>query len=196
MAGRSGIKFEPKVKVSQAAHHRGCITWTAHIVARNADGSLVGEQDFPDISVQALAFFLLSNIFDTATTVPDVTNTNRSISANTAATAPYIVAGTTGTAPAFTNYALGDGTTNTNYHSNGNYAEAATVTATLSSNTCTIAATITNASGSNITYKEVGMAITAGGNYFLVTHDQVNSGTGYVVSNSGTLSITYTGTFS
>ena len=65
--------------------------------------------------------------------------------------------------------------------------------------TFTVTATITNSSGGNLLYKEIGLAVTvthsASPYYFLLCHDQVNSGSGYTVSNSGTLSVTYTGTF-
>ena len=73
--------------------------------------------------------------------------------------------------------------------------QAATVNTTLSSNTFTITATITNGGTANITYKEVGLANTIATFQFLLAHDQVNGGTGYVVSASGTLAVTYTGTF-
>lgn len=180
---------------AQQPANRGAIKLSVEITARDSEGNVTGHEVHPDISVQALAQQIMLNILDAAVTISDVSNTGRSLTANDAATAPFIVAGTTATAPAFTDYALGDGTTNTNYKSNSSYAQAATVNTTLSSNTFTITATITNGGTANITYKEVGLANTIATFQFLLAHDQVNGGTGYVVSASGTLAVTYTGTF-
>jgi len=164
------------------------------VEARNADGTLVGIDEAPDISVKALAQLIQTNILNTSQTVTDVTNAARSISANSASTAIYVVAGLTGTAAAFADYALGDGTAHTDYKSNSSYAQSGTVNA-ISGTTFTITATITNVSGGNLLYKEVGFSCTSATFQFLLAHDQVNGGTGYTVSNNGTLAVTYTLTF-
>jgi hypothetical protein len=159
-------------------------------VARDINGLITGVYDNPyDIGVKALAQFLQSNIFDTAETITDVTNTGRSISANSASTAIYINAGTGTTAAAFTDYKLT--TTSSTYNSNGSYSQAGTVNA-ISSNTFTITATITNNSGSTIAYSEVGLSNTAATYQFLLSHDVF---TALNVSNNGTLAVTYTLTF-
>jgi hypothetical protein len=142
-----------------------------------------------DLGTKALAQLIQSNILDTAASITDVTDTARSIGANTACTAPTINAGTGSTAAAFTDYKLQ--TTSTSYTGNGSYSEAATVNA-ISSNTFTVTGTITNVSGSTITYGEVGMSVTANTYYFLISHDVF---TGLAVSNAGTLAVTYTLTF-
>lgn len=165
------------------------------LTVRDAEGNITAEYENPyDLATKALAQQIQNNILDTAESIVDVTNTARALSANDAATAPYIVAGTTSTAAAFTDYALGDGTTNTDYKTNGNYAQSATINA-ISSNTFTVTATITNASGSSITYREIGLANTIATYQFLLAHDIPNGSTGYTVSNNGTLQVTYTATF-
>ena len=158
----------------------------------------VYNNDF-DNSSKALAQLMQVNILAlSGQSITNVSNASQAISVADVPSAPYVVAGLTGTAPAFTDYALGDGVSNTNYHSNSSYAQAGTVNA-ISSNTFTVTATITNASGGNLLYKEIGLAITvthsASPYYFLLAHDQVNAGTGYTVSNGGTLTVTYTATF-
>ena len=164
------------------------------------EGGIIGVYDNPaDISVKALAQLMQVNILAlSGQSITNVSNSSQAISVADVPSAPFIVAGLTGTAATFADYALGDGTSNTNYHANSSYAQAATVNA-IASNTFTVTATITNSSGGNLLYKEIGLAVTvthtASPYYFLLCHDQVNSGSGYTVSNSGTLSVTYTGTF-
>jgi hypothetical protein len=53
----------------------------------------------------------------------------------------------------------------------------------------TVTGTITNSSGSTITYSELGLMMTNGANVFLLTHDVF---TGVPVSTTGTLAVTYT----
>jgi hypothetical protein len=59
-----------------------------------------------------------------------------------------------------------------------------------------VTGTITNSSGSDITYKEIGLTIVMQTWIFLITHDTINAGAGYLVSNGGTLAVTETFTFS
>ena len=219
MSSSGGIGFGGVgVPGHQEALPHGVISVRADVVARNpcslhanptdaqlgdlsfCPESIVGvySNDF-DASVKALAQLMQVNILALAgQSITTVSNSAQAISVADVPSAPYIVAGVTGTAPAFTDYALGDGTTNTNYHANGSYAQAGTVNA-ISSNTFTVTGTITNGTAGNVTYKEIGLAVTvthsASPYYFLLCHDQVNAGTGYVVSNGGTLTVTYTGTF-
>lgn len=132
-----------------------------------------------------------------AETVHDVAGVDRTASITTAtpATAPWIAAGTSTNTPAFANYQMADTTNPTWKTPATSYGNAATVTA-LASNLFTLTATITNGSGSNITYKEIGLAVTVATYQFLLAHDQVNGGTGYTVSPTGQLQVTYTATFS
>jgi hypothetical protein len=163
-------------------------------------GGLVAIEDSDDISVKALAQLIQINILAlSGQSVTTVSNSAQAISVGDVPSAPVVVAGTTGTAPAFSNYALGDGTTNTDYHTTGSsYCDVGTVNA-ITSNTFTVTGTITNGSVGDILYKEIGLAVTvthsASPYYFLLAHDYLNSGSGYTVSAGGTLAITYTATF-
>ena len=162
-------------------------------------GGIVGYQDSDDLSCNALAQLIQINIMALAAqTVLTVSNSAQAVSVGDIPSAPVVVAGVHATpAVAFTDYALADGTTNTDYHTASAYCHAATINA-IASNTFTVTGTIQNASTAK-TYTEVGIAVTlthsASPYYFLLTHDQVNSGTGYLVSATGTLAITGTGTF-
>ena len=173
----------------------GLIRLKVKVVARDADGTIVGQTEMDDLSTKALAQLIQNNILDSAQTITDTTDTARSLTVNSAATVPMIVAGTGSTAAAFTDYALTAIATGGTYggsNSSGN--QAATVNA-ISSNTFTVTGTITNSSGSAITYAEVGMACTVSTYTFLLAHDIPNGSTGYTVSNGGTLAVTYTATF-
>lgn len=164
----------------------------------DCQGGFIGESD-GDAGINALAQLTQINILAlSGQSVKTVSNVSQAISVADVPSAPTVVAGTTGTAPAFTDYALGDGTTNTDYHTNSAYCQAGTVNA-IASNHFTVTGTITNNSAGAITYKEIGQAVTvthsATAYYFLLAHDQVNAGTGYLVSINGTLAITYTYTY-
>lgn len=163
------------------------------MVAYDELGRITGVYENPyDLGTKAFAQLIQNNILDTAESITDTTNTSRSLTVNSAATVPMIVAGTGTTAAAFTDYALSSiasGGTYGGSNSSGN--QAATVNA-ISSNTFTVTATITNTSGSTIAYSEVGMAVTVATYTFLIAHDVF---TALNVSNNGTLAVTYTLTF-
>lgn len=172
---------------------RGRIQIGLMVEARDSAGKLTGVyKNALDLGTKALAQLIQNNIFDTAETVTDTSNTGRALTVNSACTVPMVVAGTGTTAAAFADYALTTIATGGTYggsNSSGN--QAATINA-ISSNTFTVTATITNTSGSTITYAEVGMACTSATFTFLLAHDVF---TGLAVSNNGTLAVTYTLTF-
>lgn len=150
-----------------------------------------------DQGVKALLQLMNANIFGSAAgtqTITDIGNTGRAVTINQATTAMTLVAGTSGTAPAFTDYKIG---APANPQSTASY-NTTTITVNAISNgppgTETITGTITNTSGGNLTYAEVGIQVTNSTWIFLVAHDTVNSGTGFVVSQNGTLALTYTAT--
>jgi hypothetical protein len=137
------------------------------------------EEKEHDLTTKQFANFIICNLLAGSATITDITNTGRSVAANTACTAPTIQAGTTGTAAAFTDYALG--------------AETETVSATIgsiSSNTFTVTGTIT--ATASRAYQEVGLVVTCSSHTFLITHDTFST---LNVSNGGTLAVTYTFTF-
>jgi hypothetical protein len=204
--GRGGVKLRVRVVARNPCPEHGY----AHSEEFNPDGSrvdplwecsqgIIGVSEGPDIAVNALAQLIQVNILALAAqTIKTVANSAQAISVGDVASAPVVVAGVTSTTPAFTDFALGDGTTNTDYHTTGSYCHAGAVQA-ISSNTFQVTGTIACAVGGGVTYKEVGLAVTithaASPFYFLLAHDLVNSGTGYLVSNGGSLAVTYTGTF-
>jgi hypothetical protein len=181
----------------------GGIHVAVHIEARDAQGNLTGVYDNPDDrTVTAFAQFIQANLLVTtptslSETLNNVQGVNKasSISTGQAMTTPVIVAGTTATASTFADYALGDGTTNTDYKTTSYYCNTATTHA-LSSNTFTITSTITNGGAPAISYAEVGFAITAATFQFLLLHDAPLTGGPFNVSGGGgTLAVTYTLTF-
>ena len=161
------------------------------LVAKDKDGNITGTYcNDDDLFTKQFAQITQLNILDTAESVTDITNTARSLTVNSASTAPTIVAGTGTTAAAVTDYVLQTPTAG----SSGS--ASATINAYSGSGTSgnyTVTATITNSSGSTITYSEVGIEVTISTYTFLITHDVF---TGLAVSNSGTLAVTYTLTFS
>jgi len=140
--------------------------------------------------------FVICNIFDTAT----ATNATKD-------TAAGLHTQSANTAMSSTNLHLGAGVTTVNV---GDYAIeagtndwgtiAATVNTTVTNNgtncTSTITGTFSNGAVVNETAGNVGIEVTAGGVKFLMAHDNINGGTGYVVSPSGTVAVTYTITVS
>lgn len=204
MSSTGGLGIGGNAKISQkvpGSLGSKVIGWKAHIVVRDRVGKITDEEIIEDdISVNALAQLIQINILAlSGQTVKTVSNSAQAISMGDVPSAPVVIAGLTGTAPAFTDYALGDGTTNTDYHTSAtDFCQSATVNA-ISSNTFTVTGTITCNNSGGRTYKEIGLAGTVTHSstayYFLYAHDYLNSGTGYLVSQGGTLAITYTGTF-
>jgi hypothetical protein len=141
---------------------------------------LVGEVEKEhDLTCKALAQLIMLNILHSAQIITDTSNTGNSESVNTACTSPLIAAGTSGTSATFADHVLGT--------------ETETVSATvgsISSNTFAVTGTIT--AGANRAYQEVGIRVTANSHLYLLTHDTFST---LNVSNTGTLAVTYTFTF-
>lgn len=161
------------------------------LVAKDKDGNITGTYcNEDDLFTKQFAQMTQLNIFNTAETITTTSNVAEALTVNNAATAPTIVAGTGTTAAAVTDYNLQSQSSGTSG------SVAATINAYSGSGTSghyTITGTITNSSGGNITYSEVGLEVTVATYVFLLTHDVF---TGLVVSNLGTLAVTYTLTFS
>jgi hypothetical protein len=149
-----------------------------------------------DLSTIAMASLVQLNILATLpAALNDTSGTSRTLTpVNSAVTAPYIWAGTGATAPAVTDYQM-QTTVNDSSHK-----VAATVNAISdwsgSSGSFTVTGTISNTSGGDITYKEIGIIVTCLTWNFLISHDTINAGSGYLVSNGGSLAVTETFTYS
>jgi len=135
------------------------------------------------------AGFVQANILNTAANpnIKDTGGTSRSLSANTAVSALTLIAGTGTAAASVADNALTTATAGASGNTTSLTISTATETGT--SGSFTIVGTITNTSGGNINYAEVGLTITAATFVFLITHDVF---TALTVSNNGTLQVTYT----
>lgn len=164
--------------------YQGGVRVGLRIEARDADGKLIGIVERDALATQQFAQLIQLNILDTAESIKDTGGTSHSESVNTAATAPTIDAGTTGTAATVTDNALGT--------------ETETVAATInaysgsgSSGSFTVTGTIT--AGANRAYQEVGLKVTVNTHVYLICHDTFST---LNVSSGGTLAVTYTITLS
>lgn len=164
---------------------RGNMRIHLDVKAYDPDGSLVGHvcKD-DDLATKQFAQFVMALMLNSTQSINDTTNTTRSIANASATTAPTVLAGTSGTAATVLDYALGAQTETAsgtvNAYSGSGSSGSFTVTAS-------VTATATRA------YQEVGLRVTNGGNTFLVCRDTFST---LNVSNGGTLSVTYTITFS
>lgn len=161
------------------------------IVARDAQGNITGRyENAHDLATLQMAQLVQNNILATAEAVTDTGNASRSLSANSATSVPRIVAGIGATAAAYNDYALQTPTAGTSGY------VAATINAASGSGTScsfTVTGTITNTSGSSVSYGEVGITIVCATYTFLLCHDVFSA---LPVSNNGTLAVTYTLTYS
>lgn len=152
---------------------------------------LKGVREGPaNLCTQAFALFTQNNMLATAESIKDTGNTSRSLSANSACSAPTIVAGTGTTAAAVTDVSL------QTQQGGSSGSQAATINAYSGAGTSgsyTVTATITNTSGGTVAYAEVGLTIVSATFTFLIAHDVFSA---LSVSNNGTLAVTYTFTFS
>ena len=144
----------------------------------------VGVRDKADLATKQFAQFVQALLLNSTQTISDTTATGRSIANATATTAPTILAGTTSTAATVTDTALG-GQTETIAGTVNAYSGSG------SSGSFTVTGTIT--AGADRAYVEVGLRVTNGGNTFLICRDTFSA---LNVSNTGTLAVTYTLTFS
>ena len=160
--------------------------WNLKIVGYDEFGKVIYEFEQQDLGTKQFAQLCQLNILDTAETITDTSNTGRALTVNNAAIVPTIIAGTGTTTPTVLDYNL---TTPT---AGASGTVAATINAysgSGASGNFTVTGTITNSSGSSITYAEVGITVTVATYVFLITHDTF---TGVAIPNTGLLGITYT----
>ena len=133
---------------------------------------------------------MLANIFDTSpgtNAMKDTSGNTHTVSANSATGTVQVVAGSSNTAPTAADYAL-----NTPVAGSSGYVAA---TCTYATGSLTITGNITNSSGGNLNYGEIGVVVTVATYIYLLTHDYANQTspyTAYLVSNGGTLACTIT----
>lgn len=140
---------------------------------------------------------LIANIFATSTATNAMKDTSaalHTVSANTSTSLVTLVAGSGVTAPTFGDFVIDTAISG----SSGSISATVnnTITNNVTNGTFTITGTFTNILGVNTTYGNIGIYVTAGGNIYMLAHDQTNGGTGYVVSPAGTVAVTYTVTVS
>lgn len=149
-----------------------------------AGNSLGVREKNPDLATKQFAQLIQLNILNTGETIKDTAAASNAESANTAASAPTILAGTGGTAATVADYTM--------------QTQTETVAATInawsgsgSSGSFTVTGTIT--AGSNRAYQEVGLRVTVNAHTYLICRDTFST---LNVSSGGTLAVTYTITFS
>ena len=168
---------EPKIDPNHFRIH-------LNVQARDPDGTLVGEYDGPSnlLTNQFAAFaqyFVLGNT--SLNTNPKRLSDGAATAVSGANTACLGRAGTSGTAAAVTDTALGAQTETASATVNANPTTGTT------SGTFTVTFTIT--AGADRAYQEVGLGITNNSNLYLLCHDVFST---LNVSNTGTLAVTYT----
>ena len=154
------------------------------IVVKTPKGRIYG---IHEMNTSTLQFEQLTQvqIFNTGLTLKDTSGNTHALSANQTITAVNFTAGIGTTAANFSDYALGSPVAGASGYA------AATMNAP-SGSSYTITATITNSSGNPISYAEIGVTVTIGGNVFLVSHDVSSA---YPVSAGGQLNCTETASF-
>src|SRR5271169_3162503 len=132
-------------------------------------GGLVGKSGhfLGDMAIRAMAWGMQLNLFKTNETMQDVTGASNPETANTAITAVNIHAGSGVTAPSFTDFQIETPLSNT-----GTTAFVTAVMHAISGAAFTVTGTLTNSTGSTITYGNLGLEITLNSHTYLVTHDQ------------------------
>jgi len=196
--GRICVKISVKVYAPCTKHYRWIIR---HGIPRRLPLStqfcgcppIITNQSYGehDLSTYQLGQLMLANIFATspgASAMKDTSGNTHAVAANTATGTVQIVAGASNTAPTGADYAL-----NTPIAGSSGYV-AATVSA-YSAGSFTLTGNITNSTGGNQNYGEIGVVVTVATYVYLLTHDYANQTspyTAYLVSNGGTLAVTVT----
>lgn len=196
MSGFGGLHLGVKVVARNPCPEHGFVHAETDACQKGFIGKSYKEYD---MGIRAFSALLIANVFNAATTsdIKDTSNATHTISANTATSAVGIRAGSGVTTPVFSNYVIETPLTNSPA---GTGLIAATVNNTITDNstngTFTITGTLTNGTAGNLTYGNIGIEVTAATFVYLVSHDQTNGASGYVVSASGTVAVTYTITVS
>jgi hypothetical protein len=154
-----------------------------------------------DLSTKNFCAIIMSAMLHTAIVtamVYDTSNATHTMAADKVGSAIQIVAGSGVTAPnAGTDRAIetqlagADGAVTPTHI--GTATADGTINSTSSSTTTfLIVGTMTNSTAGNETWGNIGIYGTFDSNIYLLAHDQTNGATGYVVSASGTVAVTYT----
>lgn len=156
-------------------------------------GGFIGtsEHRLTDMAIRAFAWGIQLNLLKTNETMQDVTGASNPETANTAISAVNLHAGSGVTAAVFTDFQIESPLTNT-----GSTAYVAPSINAISGPAFTVTGVFTNTSGGTLTYGNTGIETTLNSHTYLLTHDQINGLSGFIVSNNGTVSITYTVGFS
>lgn len=154
-----------------------------------------------DLSTKNFCAILMSSMFNTAIVTAQIYDTSdmtHTMAAGKVGSAIQIVAGSGVTAPnASTDYVIqtqlagADGAVTPTYVGTAS-ANGTINTSTSSTTTFLIVGTMTNSTAGNETWGNIGIYGTFDSNVYLLAHDQTNGGSGYVVSASGTVGVTYT----
>jgi len=171
----------------------GTMSISMRAEAKDSEGKLIGVHEHPldDMAIRAFAWGIQLNLLKTNETMTDVTGTANAETANTSISAVNLHAGSGVSVPSFTDYQIQSPLTNT-----GTTAYVTPATNAISGSAFTVTGTFTNTSGGTLTYGNVGIEITLNSHTYLLTHDQINSGSGFIISVNGTVGITYTIAFS
>jgi hypothetical protein len=144
-----------------------------------------------DLETTAFMQLVMTNILAGGSqSIKDTGGTSRTIANNSAASALTIVAGSGTTTPTVADYALASPIAGASGYTTS--VTVGSLSESGSSGSCTVTGTISNTSGGNLTYGEIGLEVTVSTYVFLICHDLTNGASGYVVSNNGTLACTYT----
>jgi hypothetical protein len=153
-----------------------------------------------DLSTKNFCGILMSSMFNTAIVtaqIYDTSNTTHTMAAGKVGSAIQIVAGSGVTAPnagtdrvVETQLAGSDGAITPTYVGTAS-ANGTINTTTSSTTTFLIVGAMTNSTLGNETWGNIGIYGTFDSNIYLLAHDQTNGATGYVVSASGTVAVTY-----
>lgn len=214
MSGVGGIHVGLKIVARNPCPDHGYTHWEGANVTGGVDpsegckGGFVGEsyKEY-DMGLRGFSAMVIANIFNHVTTadIKDTSNTSQTIAANTATTSVNLVAGDGVTAVQYTDYQIQGTGGATDPTFNGDSPIVASVNNTITplpgggpytSGIFTITGTFTNSSLGNETYGNIGITITNATSTFIMAHDRTNGATGYPVSPSGTVAVTYTVTVS
>jgi hypothetical protein len=197
MSGLGGLHIGVRIVARNPCSEHGF----THTDTDTCQKGFIGETfKDPDMGLYAFAAALIANVFDTnntATSVPDTGGTSRSWAANSATSSINIRAGSGTTTPTFGDHVIQTPLTNSPAGTGLISATTGTaITNNTTNGTFVITGTFTNGTVGNLTYAEIGIEATANTFIFLLSHDLTNGATGYIVSPSGTVAVTYTVTIS
>ena len=145
-----------------------------------------------DLMTGQWAQIAMATILASTQTVRDTSNATHSVAAGATASTVMIYAGLGTTTPAVQDYVLTSPQTDTPAGTGKIAGTVSAATESGASGSFTVTGTITNGTGANITYTEIGVSCTIATYIYLLSHDLINTTVGYVVSPSGTMACTLT----